>query len=192
MEHLRTHIDNDHFGPNRDEEAEKVYDEKRQKRKVLLPDAVFQCEKCENILPSRESLRKHLDDHTDIPTRTSGNNQLMKTGRFECKCCASEFRFKKNFERHRREALDNAGHPKHVCDECGKEFCTGKILKAHLKFSHPTFSCLVCSQSFTTKQNLDRHVKKAVSIKCSLCDQVFCNKQAYTFHTSKVNIKCVK
>ena len=186
LEQVRKHIDDDHFGPNRDEEAEKVYAEKRLKRKLVWThDDVFQCEKCEEMFPSRESLRKHLDDHTD---ETSGSTLLKKAESFECKCCASKFKFKKNFERHSREALNKDGNPKHVCNKCDKEFCTGKILKVHLKFSHQPFSCSVCGQCFTTKQTLERHVKKAVSITCSICDQVFCNKQAYDFHMSKVHL----
>ena len=61
-----------------------------------MADDVFQCEKCENILLSWESLRKHLEDHTDNQTRTSGGSQLMKAGSFERKYCASKFRFKNN------------------------------------------------------------------------------------------------
>ena len=184
---LSEHIESDHFGPNRNEEAEKVYEEKRCKRKLVLTDDIFQCEKCGNMFPSRESLRKHLEEHTD-KTRTRGSNMREEAGSFECECCASKFKFKKNFERHSREALDIAGNPKHKCDKCDKEFCTGKILKVHVKFAHQPFSCLVCGQSFTAKQTLERHLKKAVKTKCAICDNVFCNKQAYDFHMSKVHI----
>lgn len=127
-----------------------------------------------------------MEDHTENQTRTSSSHQPMKAGSFECKSCESKFSLKKNYERHRREAIDSDGNPRH---ECGKDWCTGKILKAHLKFTHQNLSCLACNQCFTSKQALERHVKKAVSLKCSVCNQVFCNKQAYRFHMSNVHLE---
>ena len=74
----------DHFGPNVNQELEKVYAESRQNRSLF--DGVFVCEKCGKTFSSKEILLEHLSNHIESKTRTKESVHVSKPA-FECDLC---------------------------------------------------------------------------------------------------------
>ena len=85
-------------------------------------------------------------------------------------------------KRHIDERLDSQGNPKHVCDVCGLEFCTGKQKKSHCIATHMEFVCSVCEQVFSKKKYLHVHVKNQIRLSCTDCNTSFCNKRSLKMH----------
>ena len=178
------HQKSDHFGPNVNQELEKVYAESRQNRSLF--DAVFVCEKCGKTFSSKEILLEHLSNHIESKTRTKESVHVSKPA-FECDLCHTKFSLYKNFERHKKESMDDDENPRHSCDTCGMMFCTGKLLKAHLTTSHNPFECPHCKLNFATRWALVRHQKSRVSCTCSHCGKEFCTRQKFSVHMNSVH-----
>ena len=181
------HQKSDHSGPNVNQELENVNAESRRNRSLL--DGVFVCEKCGRTSSSKEILLDHLASH-ESKTRTKTLVNISKpftSDFFECDLCHTKFSLYKNFERHKRESIDDDENPRHSCDTCGMMFCTGKLLKAHLKTDHNPFECPYCKQNFTTKWALKRHQKTRVSCICSDCQKEFCTQQKFSIHMNGVH-----
>ena len=112
-----------------------------------------------------------------------------KKERLECDLCRTKFRWKKTLRKHKNEACNSDGSWKHLCQICGSQFCTGKLLKAHDISKHREFACSFCGKVFALKQNLDFHSKKKSPFLCTHCGRMFCNKQAFSRHMSDVHFK---
>ena len=98
-----------------------------------------------------------------------------------------EDKWKKAKKRHTDERLDSEGNPKHVCDVCGLEFCTGKQITVHHIATHREFVCSVCGQAFSAKKSLELHKKNQIRLSCKDCNKSFCNKRLLKMHLENVH-----
>ena len=74
-----------------------------------------------------ETLRKHKIDH-----KTSD----YVSSNFKCEFCQTVFRWKTNWQIHKREVYNPDKTWKNICQVCGESFCTGKEMKAHVDLYH--------------------------------------------------------
>ena len=137
----------------------------------------YKCEFCGKQFAREDSVLKHKVTHKIID-------------KLKCELCASEFSLRKNYKRHQIEALGKDGNPRHECYICGKTFCTGKILSAHVNSLHKEeFFCTVCKQIFNFKHHYERHVIRRTPFTCEDCGRHFCNKKGYSEHISAIHLK---
>lgn len=144
--------------------------------KRFREEKLFQCEKCGMITSSEPEFKKHFWNHID-----------KKTEEFACNLCGVKFKWKKAKKRHTDERLDSEGNPKHVCDVCGLEFCTGKQITVHHIATHREFVCSVCGQAFSAKKSLELHKKNQIRLSCKDCNKSFCNKRLLKMHLENVH-----
>ena len=115
----------------------------------------------------------------------------MHTGdgkKLVCTFCDSAFRFQFDLKKHFMGIYDDDGFPRNVCLKCDKNFCTGKMLKAHTLSNHgEDISCEVCSKKITQKKSLISHLNTRLPTSCTICKISFCYEADLKVHIESVH-----
>ena len=106
------------------------------RRETILSKSVYPCEKCGKQFESKDLMMTHLETHTDTKARTKTKRHVDKPSEFQCNLCSRKFTQFKNYDRHKRQGYEHDETPRNVCANCGKSFCTNRLLKRHLSASH--------------------------------------------------------
>ena len=130
---------------------------------------VYECESCTKTFARKDNLLRHQTNHKAKTNLT-------------CELCNTDFLWKTAMQRHQHDIYNKDGLPKHLCDHCSEQFCTSKILRAHINSLHRQFSCERCGKTFSGQSPLDYHVKNGTSVTCSQCKQPFCNERSLKNH----------
>ena len=134
------------------------------------------CEMCGNQYVRKDDLLRHMNVHT-------GDGKKLV-----CTFCDSAFRFQFDLKKHSMGIYDDDGFPRNVCLKCDKNFCTGKMLKAHTLSNHGVdISCEVCSTKFTQKKSLISHLKTRSPTSCKICKISFCYEADLKIHIESVH-----
>ena len=139
----------------------------------------YKCDCCEKSFAKRENLIRHQIDHK--------SSDFMRCD-FKCDKCNSLFTWKTSFQRHMKEIYNADMTVKNVCNLCDKEFCTTKLLKAHMKLQHEIQNmCPKCELTFTEEVNLRRHLENALKdghekYSCDQCTISFCTRTTLSRH----------
>ena len=96
---------------------------------------------------SKWAFKRHLRRHT-------------YENKFVCNQCDKEFDFKYLHSRHEKVHDSGAITERHMCEDCGKSFCSTGALSDHKKFKHLNegFLCTTCDKLFKNPYNLRRHI----------------------------------
>ncbi|XP_018795220.1 PREDICTED: zinc finger protein 699-like isoform X2 [Bactrocera latifrons] len=116
------------------------------------------CEKCGEIMGSKDTLRDHMHTHSNYAP-------------FECKVCGKCFKQKTRLMKH----MDIHG-AKHICVECGLQLSSRATLYSH-SFVHSDVmphKCDYCGRAFKRSKTLKNHLILHTGLKPYSCD--FCNK----------------
>ena len=127
------------------------------------------CDNCKETFSREDNLKRHKKmKHIDQPD--SEKNEM-----FKCELCTTTFTIDTNLQNHVTNIYNSDGTVKNACNQCEKNFCTGKQLTAHIISHHRTFTCERCQQNFTLKQSLILHIKTRKHMSCNQCGNPFCN-----------------
>ena len=119
----------------------------------------FKCELCKQVLQTRWTLRRHLEEQHEIFNLEDVISSEAKKI-FSCELCELEFSRKENLERHMGTHASSSSS-KHTCTDCGKQFTTNFSLSRH-QVVHASdrerLHCNICDKTFSTTGNLARHM----------------------------------
>ena len=119
----------------------------------------FKCELCKQVLQTRWTLRRHLEEQHEIFNLEDVISSEAKK-MFSCELCELEFSRKENLERHMGTHASSSSS-KHTCTDCGKQFTTNFSLSRH-QVVHASdrerLHCNICDKTFSTTGNLARHM----------------------------------
>ena len=112
--------------------------------KLHLKDG-FPCETCNEILPTRKSLRIHEMKHKGLLPRTCDQCGLE---------CIGAAALKKHVDSHN-------GVKNHACTVCGKRYSTATSLADHMNMHSGArpYKCSLCTRTFPNMRNKTRHEK---------------------------------
>ena len=114
---------------------------------VEVSTKLFECGICAKQYQSKGALKRHLRRHTD-------------ENKFVCNQCDKAFDFKYLLSRHEKVHDSGAMKERHMCEVCGKSFCSTGALSDHKKFKHLNegFLCTTCDKIFKNPYHLRRHI----------------------------------
>ena len=138
----------------------------------------FKCEKCSKSFPYSSSLKYHMQTHEDK--------------KYVCQFCGQRFTFSFNYTRHIEQ---NHGKPeeKMMCDICGMLF-TKRRIKDHMAVhGEASLLCDLCGKKFKLSSQVRRHKnqvhrKETVKYECSVCLEVFHERDLMEAHFLKHNL----
>ncbi|XP_039442929.1 zinc finger protein 41 [Culex pipiens pallens] len=139
---------------------------------VGLPEFSFQCQMCDKIFGSQDTLLLHEKTH--------------KSPRFECEECGKGFSQLRNYKYHisvHRGTKEFAAK----CPECGKVFNDKGYLSSHLKIhrNKKEYACPHCPKSFNQRVAFNMHVRIHTGVKphkCNECGKRFSRKMLLKQH----------
>ena len=144
------------------------------KQSVHFSEA-YKCKECDKSFERYDNLKRHKATHND--------NDNLKSD-FKCELCNTSFVWRTSYQKHIKEFYKKDGFHRNVCYKCGEDFCTGKLLTAHINSQHG-FNCERCGQQFSNRDHLNLHVKKRTNLSCNHCDTQFCNLRSLNSHIKK-------
>uniref|UniRef100_A0A1Q3F382 C2h2-type zn-finger protein n=1 Tax=Culex tarsalis TaxID=7177 RepID=A0A1Q3F382_CULTA len=161
-----------------------------------------QCQTCNEILPTKEALKKHRRTHRAhtcticgkiVGTKhslTSHMERHMGLKPFSCDICPMRFFTKVEIRGH---MLTHTKKQDHVCDLCGSRFTTNHSLKKHVMHVHEgqrPFPCSLCSLKFAHANQLQRHMYTHTGEKphkCELCPQAYAQTNDLVKHVARAH-----
>eukprot|EP00102_Acyrthosiphon_pisum_P015783 XP_008186494.1 PREDICTED: gastrula zinc finger protein XlCGF62.1-like [Acyrthosiphon pisum] len=109
------------------------------------------CQKCNKVLSSKGTLKRHIKMHTDKRTK------------FKCEICNRTFFHESDLKYHQKTIHEDNSSIK--CTLCEKTYSTKKLLKNHNEFVHlnlKKYRCTECGMFFGMSITLHRHKKKVI------------------------------
>uniref|UniRef100_A0A034WAM0 Zinc finger protein weckle n=1 Tax=Bactrocera dorsalis TaxID=27457 RepID=A0A034WAM0_BACDO len=143
-------------------------------KSVHADKTAFICEKCGEIMGSKDTLRDHMHTHSNFAP-------------FECKVCGKCFKQKTRLMKH----MDIHG-AKHICVECGLQLSSRATLYSH-SFVHSDVmphKCDYCGRAFKRSKTLKNHLILHTGLKpysCDFCDKSFSNGTSCRTHKKHVH-----
>ena len=174
------------------------------KSEVQDPD-IYECKNCDTKFSRIKSLDRHMKiahentmQYTCIQCGKNFNREdnLLRHRKvheagpnveFTCEYCDKTFGVKAHFVRHTKCIINNDGSAKFVCNQCEKNFCTSKLLRAHFNSQHRQFKCERCLFVFCSKNALLLHIQYQQLLYCKECEKNFCNKNSINSHRIRVH-----
>ncbi|XP_052897380.1 zinc finger protein 90 [Anopheles moucheti] len=124
---------------------------------------------CANIFKGNSRKR----GKTDGKRKLIVNATTQQTEDYPCDECNYVLPTKNMLHEHRKQHTTSQ---QHTCAECGKSFCTARLLQQHHKRDHgPGLMCDICSKWFKTGDGLRNHQKNChypqgtERVECSIC-----------------------
>ena len=122
-----------------------THGQKRIRKKDVLH---YECDICEKILSSPQTLKAHI----------SGFHDRLK--QHTCTICGEQFVRKGDINRHVKKNHQNI--KSHNCDRCEESFNDLLQLQNHVAKFHDkikSLECEICNKTFYMQRNLKRHLK---------------------------------
>ncbi|XP_030011641.1 zinc finger protein 836-like [Sphaeramia orbicularis] len=133
-------------------------------------ETLFICPVCKKHFAQKNSLMKHMENHTEKPFSCSvcglryafesGLRSHMKVHTeerpFSCPVCKKQFKQSS----HVREHMVLHTGEKYVCSVCGKRFSHNSNLHRHIRIhtGEQPFSCTICKKQFSRKSSVQMHM----------------------------------
>nr|XP_027224366.1 PR domain zinc finger protein 15-like isoform X1 [Penaeus vannamei] len=165
------------------------------------PDRLFECEVCQERLPTKAELCDHLGQHiasgekpyscTMCSRRYALPRQLKEHIRhhmnktFACSQCPKRFRSEPALQEHFNL---HTGNRPYGCDQCNKKFTSKHVLKTHMKthgVRHRPHQCRTCGKLFLTSHHLTDHMNVHEGKKnfiCETCGKAFATQRSLDLH----------
>lgn len=165
------------------------------------PDRLYECEICQERLPTKAELVNHLEQHmasgekpyecTMCPRRYALPRQLKEhvrhhmTKTYSCSRCPKRFRSATALQEHFN---GHTGNRPHACDQCDKKFTSRHILKTHMKthgVRQRPYQCRACGKHFLTSHHLTDHMNVHQGKKnffCETCGKAFLTQRSLDLH----------
>lgn len=131
------------------------------------------CKLCMMQLPSRASLRTHIDKH-----------EVLK-----CPRCEKNYINRITFKIHLKKCGKEKDKPSYFCDICKKGYVWKSGLRTHIKTDHgfgKVLSCKWCDKKFDAVSRLRNHSVKHTrerNFYCETCGKNFVTSAALVYHT---------
>ena len=130
----------------------------------------YQCTQCPKTFAQPDSLKKHLDVHSER--------------RYICYYCDQAFKGTSYLRQHIKR---HAAEKKYICSHCGKGFKHPLDMRNHSKIhtADTPFSCSSCGKQFKLKKHCTRHENihtGDLSHCCSYCGKLFNQKSNLDIH----------
>ncbi|KAL1456811.1 hypothetical protein WDU94_001511 [Cyamophila willieti] len=157
------------------------------------------CKICSHSFSSLRSLKRHFEMHHEREEKNIENVRLcsiiQQKRYYFCNLCSKKFSEKRSLRDHLN--VKHYGVPKVVCEVCGKNFSTLKLLQRHKK-QHGNvrrFSCHLCEKSYTVNCELLKHLRShlhkfeqlGAKPGCSKCKLQFRSNKKFMHH---IQVEC--
>ncbi|KAL9704563.1 hypothetical protein quinque_008081 [Culex quinquefasciatus] len=171
--------------------------------KVSHGPKTYLCQSCNEILPTKEALKKHRRTHKapitcNVCGKVVATNYSLSVHMerhvglkpFACDNCPMRFFTKAEIRGH---MLTHTKKQDHVCDLCGSRFTTNHSLKKHVIHVHEgqrPFPCSLCSLKFAHANQLQRHMYTHTGEKphkCELCPQAYAQTNDLVKHVARAH-----
>ncbi|XP_001843776.2 zinc finger protein 808 [Culex quinquefasciatus] len=146
---------------------------------VSPPRHPFQCEICDRILTTKQSLQVHKRTHADPVIRPM----------FGCEICGTTFKSRTGLSYHlETKHIPENERKKLPCPTCGRIFKSDEGRKIHMTIQHgvggPIFRCKECPMVFARKHHLDLHMAThgAGQHVCTICGKSFARLKGLSQH----------
>ncbi|KAL1397328.1 hypothetical protein pipiens_009845 [Culex pipiens pipiens] len=147
---------------------------------------LFQCEICDKILSTKQSLNNHKTKHLDPEQRET----------FRCEICEATFKSKYGLKYHlETKHIAENERKKLPCPTCGRIFKSDEGRKIHMTIQHgaggPIFKCKECPMVFARKPHLDLHMAThgAGLHVCSICGKSYARLKDLSRHEATCGVK---
>ncbi len=127
------------------------------------------CDICNRVLSCKSALTSHKRRVHPVEPR------VPKV--FSCEICMLELPTNGSLHAHMKTDHMDVYKPQHVCNTCGKDYASSKLLKEHIVTHAKTresYPCRVCNLNFSKPYGLTRHMrshtKQHNNFSCNLCD----------------------
>ncbi|XP_039446955.1 zinc finger protein 62 homolog [Culex pipiens pallens] len=146
----------------------------------------LQCEVCDKILTTKQSLKLHALTHVDPANRKT----------FRCEICETTFKSQPGLNYH----LETKHNPdferkKLPCPTCGRNFKSSEGRKIHMTIQHgaggPIFKCKECPMVFARRPHLDLHMAThgAGQHVCTICGKSYARLKDLSLHEATCGVK---
>lgn len=164
-----------------DEASNKTNEINVNRTKCNLKTFKYRCELCNELFKKRDSLDRHLFQHTGV-----------KSFICEIKGCGKKYSNKSHLSRHKKTShgdsiceLPRVHSTSFSCEDCDLKFRQKLQLKKHRIIEHTgqyPLSCSQCQKGFLNTKSLNRHKKIHDFVQCSECDEKLPNWSRLVIH----------
>lgn len=165
------------------------------------PERLYECEVCNERLPTKSDLVCHLEQHIAsgekpysctmcsrkyaLPRQLKEHMRHHMNKTFGCSHCPKQFRSEAALQEHFNV---HTGNRPYSCDQCLKRFTSKHILKTHMKthgVRHRPYPCRICGKHFLTSHHLSDHLNVHEGKKnfiCEACGKAFATQRSLDLH----------
>ena len=177
---------------NGNHETHTYFDSYRQCEKLKREIPSVACDKCGRMFKDKDRLKDHYNVHT-------------QEKEYKCKDCPMTTFNVNTYMSHVKVHKRERGEVVHSCEHCGKTFCSGTTLRAHIRLQHDkiddNIKCEICNIVFKRKSNWRGHVyvhhSTDPNFQCKTCGKRFPTKGGRIAHeriheglTAKIQEPC--
>ena len=164
--------------------------------KSLIRKKNLQCDLCQYKATRKDSLRKHLQNHTNLKVtqKQSREQNKEKERKLNCDNCEKTFTTSASLRKHKTWHTD---YPKPFkCNTCGYATHAERILRNHIQIHDGRkYKCEICNKDLNSEGSRKSHIKLShhegeKKHKCDKCDFAFTMKHQlktlYNIHLGNV------
>lgn len=182
--HTRLHLDRTLYFCNRcpriiTGRMKYLFHEKTHTNPKIRIKGRFECDHCQKVCSTRESMITHLRQHLIVE-------------RFQCPYCPVSLKYETAIKDHIKS--HDPSTYKLTCEVCGESFRSTHTLKRHIYSKHNNefpFKCNVCSAAFKFQHRLKAHMgvhSDYQPYNCNICGKKYKSKTDLKKHEQRIHI----